>query len=105
MGLFAKFFGLTIDCPLCGRPFAKENFSGVSCWNPVCRNFTPGRACPGVPNPTPIVYRNYAGEEKTFWGDLGGAVKAGELYLRVKVAPSGERITLKRERIKSPRFA
>jgi len=116
---FLDFLKSTTKCPWCGNPNAKKSGSRILCPNPNCTNFDssvqsgapaasaapakPAKTKPGgfVPtNPLSIRYRNFQGQEKTFTADPDSCVRKKN-HITVRVAPSGQTITLSRDRIQN----
>ncbi len=129
MGLFDKLFDIRVPCPKCGTPGAKVTLSGVRCPSPACTNYdsslaasqpapisaTPIPATPiggvqaaqappggtiGVPIGVPITiaYVNHHGVRNTFAGDRR-TIRDRGLFLSVRVAPRGGRISLRKANI------
>lgn len=118
MGLF-DWLWKDATCPACGREFAKKRGNKVKCRNKECKNFdmdlfnqpephqtsrdveSPrtlrGNFDPGA-NSIEIHYTNYRGDTKTFTGDRT-SFKTVQNHLSVRLAPTGTRVTLARERI------
>lgn len=114
------------DCPECGDPRARRTLlGGVRCPNAACRFFDErlqaqleeaaatyrnprtGERIPRPPARTDFApgpfaiqvrYTNFRGEERTFTGDKRSLRRKGN-HLSLRVAPSGRRIALSRERI------
>lgn len=109
MGLFDFLFGKK-TCPLCGAKGAKKEGVRVRCPNPECRSFDgsvprgfgrgPRRSDYSPGNLLEIRYKNFRGEEKTFRADQDSLRKRGN-HLSARVAPTGERISLLRERVQN----
>jgi len=109
MGLFDFLFGKK-DCPQCGAKGARTEGAKVRCPNPECRNFdgTIGRWARGSARRSDyqpdrlleIRYRNFRGEEKTFRADENSLLRRRN-HISVCVAPTGERISLSRDRIQN----
>jgi hypothetical protein len=116
MGLFDWLFGGR-KCPLCGtRGAQKSDVSDVRvrCPNPTCQYFDPsvGRSArpraggTRVPrrgnfvpeHPIEIRYRNFQNIERTFSAEKNSLVRRRN-HILASVAPTGERITLSRDRI------
>lgn len=107
MGIFDFLFGKK-ECPLCGAKGAKTEGTRVRCPNPECRNFDgalgrrfglrPRRSDFSPENLLEIRYKNFRGEEKTFRADGDSLVRRGN-HIVARVAPTGEKISLSRDRI------
>jgi hypothetical protein len=118
MGLFDFLIGLItggspIQCPSCGAQGARKTRKGlVICKNPACSYFgrvgklrqagttvpTTGDFRPG--NPIAIRYRNFAEQDRTFTTELSSVVRKKN-HLVARVAPTGRKITLNRDRIQN----
>jgi len=118
MGFLRSLFGGLLGkekCRICGTPGARVSGSQTRCLNPQCPNFDPalgGRAPrplqPQAPpswrrgqapqRPLTIRYRNFQGQEKMFSADAD-SLRRRRNHVSVLVAPSGQRITLSRDRI------
>src|SRR5438128_8438588 len=118
MGLF-DFLKSTVQCPACGTP-ARKSGDTVVCPNPMCRNFagqqqgsTPGGAGPthGKParvprgkwqpqQPLTVRYRNFQGYEQTYTAEADSC-RRQKNHISLVVAPTGRRITLRRDRIQN----
>jgi hypothetical protein len=106
--------GKKVQCPSCGMQGARKSGDKIRCLNPACPyfdssigtkgtlraagrrlrgNFTPAR-------PLTIRYRNFQGQEKTFIADADATVRKSN-HLVARVAPTGRRIVLSRERIQN----
>ncbi|HET9804872.1 MAG TPA: hypothetical protein VFP96_16655 [Candidatus Acidoferrum sp.] len=109
MGIFDFLFGKK-ECPLCGAKGAKTEGTRVRCPNPECRNFDgsvargfwrgPRRTDFSPQNLLEIRYKNFRGEEKTFRAD-GDSLRRRANHISALVAPTGERISLSRDRIQN----
>ncbi len=115
MGLFDFLFGKS-DCPACGTKGAKMKDGGTRCPNPSCQYFdgTLGRSgvlrAAGLRKPRRsdylpghslmIEYRNFQGQQKTFTADRESLQRKGN-HIVARVAPTGERISLSRDRIQN----
>jgi hypothetical protein len=115
MGIFDFLFGKK-NCPLCGAQGAKADGAKVRCPNPECRNFDgslgrggllraagmrqPRRSDYSPANPIEIRYRNFRGEEKIFKADQDSLLRRRN-HIVARVAPTGERISLSRDRIQN----
>ena len=122
MGLLDFLIGLftgggdKIQCPSCGAQGARKTSDGlVHCKNPACPYFDPSQrsgtlrqAGSTVPtrgdfhpeHPLSIRYRNFAGEERTFTAEKDSLVRKNN-HLVGRVAPTGHKITLSRDRIQN----
>ncbi len=114
MGLFDFLFGKS--CPVCGTNGAKTKDCRTRCPNPSCQYFdgTLGRSgvlrAAGLRKPRrsdyvpdsllEIRYRNFRGEEKTFRADENSLLRRRN-HISARVAPTGERISLSRDRIQN----
>ncbi len=120
MGLFDFLKGAAVRCPVCGAPDARRSGDRVICPNPMCRNSaeqqsssartggapTAAKAAP-VPrgrwqpqNPLTIRYRNFQGVEQTYAAEADSC-RRRKNHISVLVAPTGRRITLRRDRIQN----
>jgi hypothetical protein len=113
MGFLDFLFGGK-KCPLCGtRGARKSDVSDITvrCPNPQCRYFDPApqtraksragmfRRSDFVPeHPLEIRYRNFQGQEKTFTAEKSTIARKRN-HILACVIPTGERITLSRDRI------
>ncbi len=121
MGFFDFLKSAAVQCPLCGAPNARKSGGGVVCPNPMCRNFAGQRpdatgdaaqssasAAPrNVPRgrwqpqqPLTIRYRNFQGAEHTYAAEAESC-RRQKKHISVVVAPTGRRITLRRDRIQN----
>ena len=121
MGLFDYLIGLfrdktRIQCPSCGTAGARQSSDGlVHCKNPSCpyfdaavgagklrqaRTTVPTRGDFRPEHPISIRYRNFAGQDGDFSAELGSIVRKNN-HLVARVAPTGARITLARDRIQN----
>ena len=120
MGFFDFLKGATVRCPLCGAPDARTSGDRVICTNPMCRNSagqrsaTPSSGAPpaaakaaDVPRgrwqpqqPLTIRYRNFQGVEQTYTAETDSCRRRRN-HISVLVAPTGRRITLRRDRIQN----
>lgn len=110
MGLFSKLLGLTIRCPQCNTPGAKDGFAGVKCQRTGCMFYdavyatqqaqTPweGQESVSFSSPISIQYENFRGETKTFVGE-SSSVRRRHAHISVAVQPTGRRIALRRDKI------
>jgi hypothetical protein len=121
MGFLARLFGWTVDCDACGDRQAKASFGGTKCRNSNCRNYDSAyaqslelastarrgglAAFAGTPvefkNPIRVDYTNFEGERKTFTADRD-SIRVRNAHISLRVAPTGARIALKRDRISTP---
>lgn len=105
--------GSKLQCPGCGTIGARKTSSGqIRCKNPACPYFDPSLAPRGagttVPTegsfqpvkPLTIRYRNFAGQERAFVFEWDSVVNKGN-HLVGRVAPTGRKIVLARERIQN----
>ena len=120
VGLFDILSGFKqVICPRCGTPDALRDRRGeIRCKNQQCADFDADWALKGKKsrrpkrtaaptqgnfhpeNPLVIRYRNFAGQEKTFRMELLSMVRRRN-HLIGKVAPTGRRIALSREKIQN----
>ena len=111
MSLFGG--GQKIDCPNCGTPGARKASGGtVACKNQTCPNFDPsyalGRRIAPVPtegdfrpeHPVSIRYVNFARQSRDFSAERDSLVRKKN-HIVAKVAPTGRKIALSRERIQN----
>jgi len=102
-----------IQCPSCGTQGARKGSDGlILCKNPMCPYFgrvgklrqagtivrTEGSFRPQ--NPVSIRYRNFAGQDRTFSAELSSLIRKNN-HLVAKVAPTGMKLTLSRNRIQN----
>jgi len=115
MGLLDSLFGKK-KCPECGTKGARLSENRIRCPNPSCRHFDgtlgrggvlriggtrrPRRSDYSPENPLTIRYRNFQGQTKTFTGEIESLRQKGN-HIIVQVAPTGERISLSRDRIQN----
>jgi hypothetical protein len=116
MGLLDFLFGKT-KCPQCGVKGARKSEGRIRCPNPSCQNFdgtlrgrggrhrmgglfAPRRSDYSPERPLAIRYRNFRDEEKTFTADKGWLVRRRN-HIIARVAPTGETISLSRDRIQN----
>src|SRR5215469_11397576 len=109
--------GSKLQCPGCGGIGAQQDAQGrIHCKNPSCQYFevrsAPRAAQPRtgttVPtqgnfrpiDPLTIRYLNFAGQERWFIAERESVVRKGN-HLVGKVAPTGAKIALSRERIQN----
>jgi hypothetical protein len=117
MGLLAFlinlfFGGNRVQCPSCGTAGARKTQQGqIRCKNPSCPYFdvslgrhtgttVPTQGSFRPVNPITIRYRNFAGQDRTFVAELGSVVRKGN-HLVGRVAPTGRKIALLRDRIQN----
>jgi transcriptional antiterminator Rof (Rho-off) len=121
MGFFDFLKGAAVRCPLCGAPDARKSGDRVICTNPMCRNSTqPQSASASGGGPPPaaakaadiprgswqprqpltIRYRNFQGVEQTYAAEADSC-RRRKNHISVLVAPTGGRITLRRDRIQN----
>ena len=115
IGLFSP--GEALDCPSCGKKGARKTDDGLlHCKNPACPHFDAGllyggglrRRLTTVPtkghfrpeDPVSIRYMNYVGQSRDFSAERESIVRKNN-HLVARVAPTGRRITLSRERIQN----
>ncbi len=108
MGIFDFLFGKK-ECPLCGAKGAKTDGTRVRCPNPECRNFDgsvvrmfgrPRRSDFSPASLLEIRYKNFRGEEKMFRAEADSLLLRRN-HVSARVAPTGERISLSRDRIQN----
>ncbi|SRR5882724_1602999 len=109
MGLFDFLFGKK-KCPQCGASGARTTGDRVRCPNPSCRYFDgtvgrglglrPRRSDYSPASALAIRYRNFRGEEKTFTADQDSLRRKCH-HIVARVAPTGENISLSRDRIQN----
>lgn len=111
---FLDIFFRKTKCPQCGTKGARIADGRTRCPNPSCQHFdgTLGRGGRpggrGVPRrsdysparPLYIRYRNFQGQEKTFTADQD-SLKRTRNHIIARVAPTGENISLSRDRIQN----
>jgi hypothetical protein len=114
-GLF--FGGETTQCPSCGAAGARKTADDlIHCKNPACPYFDAGlrfggrlqRRLTSVPTqgdfrpevPVSIRYVNYVGQSRDFSAELGSIMRKNN-HLVARVAPTGKKIALSRERIQN----
>ena len=121
MGLFdflkSLFGGGDIQCPSCGAKGARKTEDGlVHCKNPSCPYFDASlgltgklrRARTTIPtrgdfhpeNAVSIRYRNFVGQDRDFSAERESIVRKNN-HLVAQVAPTGNKITLSRDRIQN----
>jgi hypothetical protein len=120
MGFFDFLKGAAVQCPLCGAPNARKSGNRVICPNPMCRNAA--AQPPAVPSggglpaaakaadvprgrwqpqrPLTISYRNFQGIDQTYTAEADSC-RRRKNHISVLVAPTGRRITLRRDRIRN----
>jgi len=114
--LIGLFTGGKMQCPSCGAPFARKMGDGmIHCKNPTCPYFDPalrvgtlrqaGSIVPTRGNfrpehPISIRYTNHAGQQREFSAELGAIVRKNN-HLVAPVAPTGQKISLSRDRIQN----
>lgn len=114
MGLLDFLFGQN-KCPRCGTKGARKSQGQTRCPNPSCPNFdinlrasqaragrssSPPRENFSPLAPIEIHYRNFRGEEKTFTADTE-TLRRRQNHIIAQVTPTGERISLSRDRIQN----
>lgn len=109
--------GSKLQCPGCGTIGAQQDAQGrIRCKNPSCQYFdarsgagatqsrtgttvpTQGNFRPG--DPLTIQYRNFAGQERSFVAERESLVRKRN-HLVGRIAPTGAKIALSRERIQN----
>ena len=119
MGLF-DFLKSTVQCPACGTN-ARKSGDIVVCPNPMCRNFAgqqpasptggaraatggrPANAPRGhwqPQRPLTVAYRNFKGDEQIYTAEADSC-RRQKNHISLVVAPTGRRITLRRDRIQN----
>lgn len=117
MGFLDWLFGRQ-DCPYCNTPGARRSDAGVRCPNPACQYFdsslakrgtlrSAGTSIPRRGNfspakPLSIRYENFRGEVRNFVAETE-TVQRRRNHIVVRVAPTGEKISLARNRIQNLR--
>jgi len=86
-----------ITCPYCRKPGATKFLWMVRCPHEGCAKFSSRVFSPGR-NGIVVEYTNYANEHKQFYGEATTIVRKGA-HLGVRLAPTGQRCWLRRERI------
>src|SRR5262249_20226538 len=120
MGFF-DFLKPRVQCPVCGATDARKSGERVVCPNPLCENSaeqqrgaTVGAAPPTVAGkpaavprgrwqprqPLVIRYRNFQDTEQTYTAEAESCRRERN-HISVAVAPTGRRITLRRDRIQN----
>ena len=114
MGLLDFLFG-QLKCPRCGTKGARKSQGQTLCPNPSCPNFdislradqaradrisSPAREDFSPLAPVEIRYRNFRGEEKTFTAETE-TLRRRHNHIVAQVTPTGERISLSRDRIQN----
>jgi|KBSSwiStaDraftv2_1062776.scaffolds.fasta_scaffold170618_2 hypothetical protein len=114
MGLLDFLFGQS-KCPRCGTKGARKSQGQTRCPNPSCPNFdislranqaragrisSPSRGDFSPVAPIEIRYRNFRGEEKTFTADTE-TLRRKRNHIIARVAPTGQSISLSRDRIQN----
>jgi hypothetical protein len=109
--------GSKLQCPSCGTIGAHQDAQGrIRCKNPSCPYFdassgtraTQARAGTAVPtqgsfrpaDPITIQYKNFAGQDRSFVAERESVVRKGN-HLVGRVAPTGNKIALSRDRIQN----
>ena len=114
--LRSLFGGNKIQCPSCSASGATKSSDGlIHCSNPLCPYFDPlqrrgtlRQAGTSVPtrgdfrpeHAVSIRYRNAAGQDRTFSAERDSIVRKRN-HLVARVAPTGEKIALSRDRIQN----
>jgi hypothetical protein len=111
--LQSLFGGNKVQCPSCGTQGARKTSDGlILCKNLLCPYFgrlgtlrqagttirSDGNFRPE--HPVSIVYKNFAGQDRTFSAEQGSIVRKGN-HIVARVAPTGLRVTLSRDRIQN----
>ncbi|MBF0571172.1 MAG: hypothetical protein HQL12_04805 [Candidatus Omnitrophica bacterium] len=119
MGLM-DMFSKVIVCPLCRTKGAKKTMmGGVKCPNSQCKKYDPQLIVsndillkPGAPtknfsgnfDPGPgrigIDYRNFQGENKTFYGDIR-TLRASKDFFSLSIVPTGKRVTFNKKFVRN----
>jgi hypothetical protein len=115
MGFLDFLFGRT-RCPQCGTKGARTSENRIRCPNPSCQYFdgtlgrggvlraagsrVPRRSDYSPARPLAIRYRNFQGQEKTLMADRE-SLRRKRNHIIAQVAPTGERISLSRDRIQN----
>jgi hypothetical protein len=115
MGLLDFLFGKT-KCPQCGVKRARTSGGRIRCPNPSCQYFdgslgrggvlrmagmrVPRRSDYSPARALAIRYRNFQDQEKTFTADKE-SLQRRRNHIIARVAPTGERIALSRDRIQN----
>ncbi|HEY6945615.1 MAG TPA: hypothetical protein VI431_10790 [Candidatus Acidoferrum sp.] len=115
MGLLDFLFG-KVKCPQCGTKGARTSDGRIRCPNPLCQYFdgtlgrvgrlrlggtrTPRRSDYSPARALYIRYRNFQDQERTFTADKGSLRRKGN-HMVARVAPTGENISLSRDRIQN----
>jgi hypothetical protein len=119
LDLIRSLFGQDrIQCPSCAAEGARKTSDAlIRCSNPMCPYFDPSLrrgtlrdAGATVPtrgdfhpeHPLTIRYRNFAGQDRTFSAERDSVIRKGN-HLVGRVAPTGEKIALSRDRIQNLR--
>lgn len=109
--------GSKLQCPSCGTIGARQDAQGrIHCKNPSCSYFdvelalsgTARRAKTAIPthgnfrpaDPLTIHYRNFVGQDRSFIAERESVVRKGN-HLVGRVAPTGRKIALSRDRIQN----
>lgn len=109
--------GAVLQCPSCGTADARKTDDEiVHCKNPICPYFDEGLLYAGglrrrlttVPtrgnfrpeHPVSIRYLNYVGQSRDFSAELGSILRKNN-HLVARVAPTGKKIALSRDRIQN----
>ena len=116
MGFLDFLFGQN-KCPRCGTKGARKSQGQTRCPNPSCQYFDVAvsaargslrnagtialrRGDFAPESPIAIQYRNFRGEEKTFNAD-SETLRRKRNHIIARVAPTGESISLSRDRIQN----
>jgi len=116
MGFLDSLFGKS-RCPRCGSKGARKSGNQTRCPNPSCQFFDatlraahggfrvresapPSRSDYSPESPVEIHYRNFRGEEKSFIAEKQ-TLRRKRNHIVAQVAPTGENISLSRDRIQN----
>lgn len=109
--------GTPMQCPSCGTADARKTDDGIiHCKNALCPYFDEGLLYAGGPrrrlttvptrgnfrpeHPVSIRYVNYVGQNRDFSAESGSIVRKNN-HLIARVAPTGKKIMLSRDRIQN----
>jgi hypothetical protein len=114
--LISLFTGAKLQCPSCGTQGARKTSDGlIHCKNPTCPYFdlslrtgtlrqtgstVPTRGDFRPEHSLAIRYRNFAGQERIFTAERDSVVRQRN-HLVARVAPTGRKIALSRDRIQN----
>ena len=115
MGFLDFLFGKP-KCPQCGTKGARVSLNRILCPNPSCQYFdgtlrhsgvlgggasrAPRRSDYSPERPLAVRYRNFEGREKIFTAEKQ-SLRRKHNHITAQVAPTGERISLSRDRIQN----